>query len=45
MMYTFFATCKVNDINPRDWIICVIENIADTKMSELDKLLPQNFGV
>ncbi|MEE9374084.1 MAG: transposase [Saprospiraceae bacterium] len=44
MMYSMFATCSLHDVNPRDWLTYVIENIQDTKMSELDKLLPQNFG-
>lgn len=45
MMYSFFATCSVHQINPRDWMNHVLENIADTKLKELDKLLPQNYGV
>ena len=41
--YSFFATCKLNDINPYDWFAYVIENINETKTSQLDKLLPQNI--
>jgi len=41
--YSFFATCKLNDINPYDWFAYVIENINETKTSKLDNLLPQNI--
>jgi len=45
MMYSFFATCSIQEVNPRDWLTHVLENIADTKLSQLDKLLPQNFNL
>lgn len=41
MFYSFFATCKKNDINPLDWLAYVIQNINDTKTSQLKYLLPQ----
>ncbi len=41
--YSFFATCKLNDINPYDWFAYVVENINETKTSQLEKLLPQNI--
>jgi transposase len=41
MFYSFFATCKMNDINPHKWLEHVIRNINDTKTSQLKKLLPQ----
>jgi transposase len=41
MFYSFFTTCKKNDIDPQKWITYVIENINDTKTSELKNLLPQ----
>lgn len=43
MMYSFFATCSIHNINPRDWLCQTIENISETKMSDIDHLLPQNF--
>jgi transposase len=43
MMYSFFATCKIHDVNPREWLTSTLEKIKDTKMSELDQLMPQNF--
>ncbi len=43
MFYTFFAACKVNQVEPLRWLTYVLNNILDTKASELDKLLPNNF--
>jgi len=37
MMYSFFATCSRHNVNPRHWLTHVLENIADTKISELHK--------
>jgi len=41
MFYSFFGTCKKNDIDPQKWLAYVINNINDTKASQLKKLLPQ----
>jgi transposase len=41
MYYSFFATCKKNNINPSKWLHHVLKNINDTKSSELHRLLPQ----
>ena len=41
MYYSFFATCKKNNVNPSKWLNHVLENINDTKSSELHNLLPQ----
>ena len=43
MMYSFFATCKLNDVNPYTWLKEVLEKIPDTKTSQLTKLLPNNW--
>jgi hypothetical protein len=40
MFYSFFATCKVNNIEPMAWLSDVLNRINDTKLSELDQLLP-----
>lgn len=42
-IYSFFAICKKHEINPYQWLKYVLENILDTKASELHKLYPQNF--
>jgi transposase len=41
MFYSFFGTCKKNDIDPQKWLTYVINNINDTKASRLKELLPQ----
>ena len=41
MFYSFFGTCKKNDINPHKWLAYAIRNINDTKTSQLKNLLPQ----
>lgn len=41
MFYSFFGTCKKNDVDPQAWLTYVINNINDTKASQLKYLLPQ----
>jgi transposase len=41
MFYSFFGTCKKNDIDPQKWLAYVINNINDTKASQMKDLLPQ----
>ena len=43
MMYSFFATCKKNNINPQVWLTDVLERIQDHKISSLHQLLPHNW--
>jgi len=43
MYYSFFATCKKHLLNPKKWLVYVIEHINDYKISELHNLLPQFF--
>jgi hypothetical protein len=43
MLYTFFGTCKKNNINPFDWLSKVLEIIPDYKVNKLTDLLPQNM--
>ena len=40
MMYSFFATCKLKEVNPYQWLHYTLDHIADTKMSQLHNLLP-----
>ena len=40
MMYSFFATCKVHQINPQEWLTETISKISDTKRSQLHTLIP-----
>ena len=43
MFYSFFATCKNHDIDPQAWLTYVINNINNTKTSQVKSLLPQFF--
>jgi transposase len=43
MMYSFFATCKINNINPYEWLFDVFNNIQDYKINKLEEILPQNW--
>ena len=45
MMYSFFATCKLNEVNPYTWLKNVLEIMPDTKISQLQQLLPNNWSL
>ena len=40
MIYSFFGSCKMNNINPAEWLSDVLLKISDTKQSQLYSLLP-----
>lgn len=44
MMYSFFATCKLNNIEPYQWLKSVLEQIPEAKVNDLDRLMPQNWN-
>jgi len=41
--YSLIETCKLNGVNPQSWLTYALTNIQETKLSELDKLLPWNY--
>ena len=43
MFYSFFGTCKKNNVNPFDWLKRVLEIIPEHKANKLHELLPQNL--
>jgi hypothetical protein len=45
MFYSFFGTCKKNDVNPFDWLKKVLEVIPEHKVNRLHELLPQNLSI
>jgi len=45
MFYSFFGTCKKNDVNPFDWLKKVLEVIPQHKVNRLHELLPQNMDL
>ena len=43
MMYSFFGSCKLNGINPWEWLSYVLSVIPNYKVSQLKDLLPSNY--
>ena len=44
MLYSLFATCKLHNVNPIQWLTYVFENINDHKINAIEQLLPQNYA-
>lgn len=44
MLYSLFATCKLHNVNPIEWLTYVFENINDHKINAIEQLLPQNYA-
>ena len=44
MLYSLFATCKLHNVNPIQWLTYVFENINDHKINAIHQLLPQNYA-
>lgn len=45
MFYTFFANCKLNNVNPEKWLNKVLEVIADYPCNQLHDLFPETLEV
>lgn len=43
MFYSFFATCKINEVEPLSWLTYVLNVIPDHKANKLIELLPNNY--
>jgi len=43
MFYSFFATCKINDVNPYEWLHDIFKKLSEHKANKLHELLPQNW--
>ena len=43
MMYSFFASCKINEVNPLEWLTDVLNHIPEHKANRLNELLPNNW--
>jgi hypothetical protein len=43
MFYSFFGTCKKNNINLFEWFKKVLEVVPNYKVNRLTELLPQNL--
>ena len=44
MMYSFFASCKAHDVNPRIWMTDVLQRVPDMNIKDLEQLLPCNYN-
>ncbi len=40
MLYSFFGSCKMQDINPREWLEDTLQKIPDHSIQKLEELLP-----
>ena len=43
MIYSFFAMCKIEDVNPQQWLKYVFDHIMDTNIQKIHELLPKNY--
>ena len=43
MMYSFFASCKANEVNPSDWLKDVLVRAGSHKVNRLEALLPAQW--
>ena len=44
MLYSLFATCKLHQVNPIQWLTYVFENINNHKINAVEQMLPQNYA-
>lgn len=44
MLYSLFATCRLHNINPEQWLNNLFEKINNTPKEQLHLLLPQNYA-
>jgi len=40
MLYSFLGSCKMQDINPREWLEDTLQKIPDHSIQKLEELLP-----
>ena len=44
MMYSFFASCKIHNLNPLEWLTDVLRRIPNHPINQIDELLPHKWG-
>ena len=42
-IYSFFAMCRKEEVNPFEWLKNVFENILETKVTQLHTLYPKHY--
>lgn len=45
MMYSFFATCKANDVNPFEWLKITLDKIPDHPVNRVHELFPAKIRI
>jgi transposase len=43
MIYSFLAMCRLEAINPEEWLTDVLSRIQDYKVNKIEELLPKNW--
>ncbi len=43
MLYSFLGTCKINNVNPFDWLKDILSRIPSHPVNKLHELLPNNW--
>jgi transposase len=43
IIYSLMGSCKVNDVNPQEWLTDVLGRILDHNIQKLDELLPHKW--
>lgn len=43
MIYSFFAMCKKEEVNPQQWLKYVFDHIMDTNIQKIQELIPKNY--
>ena len=44
MIYSLFGTCKINNINPYEWLKDILSRIKDHPINRISELLPHNWN-
>jgi len=43
IIYSLLGTCKINNVNPTEWLTDVFNRISDCKVNDLNQLLPDQW--
>lgn len=44
IIYSLLGTCKLNNINPQEWLLDVLNKLPTRKVNNIEDLLPQNWN-
>ncbi len=43
IIYSLMAACKINDVDPYQWLVDILDKLPSCKSSQLEELLPKNW--